>query len=227
MQLSMRWAARCADAFKPAAGIGLFGIVQGGIYPDLREESAALLKAVGFAGYAIGGLAVGEGQTAMFNTVAATTAHLPWRQPRYLMGVGKPGDIVGAVTRGVDMFDCVLPTRSGRTSQAFIRSGTLNLRNARHSADPGPVDPDCACPCCRNYSRAYLYHLIKAKEILAPILLTTHNLTFYQDLMAELRAAIADQRLAAFAAEFRTRQQHDEGDGDGAAGNAGEGKEAS
>jgi queuine tRNA-ribosyltransferase len=212
MMLSMRWAARCAAAFKPQAGIGLFGIVQGGVYPALREESAALLKTIGFDGYAIGGLAVGEGQAAMFETVAATTGHLPWERPRYLMGVGKPDDLVGAVMRGVDMFDCVLPTRSGRTSQAFIRTGTLNLRNARHGADPGPIDPGCACPACRNYSRAYLHHLIKSKEILAAILLTTHNLTYYQDLMAELRAAISEGRLAAFAAEFAARQRHDESD---------------
>lgn len=217
MELSMRWAARSARAFAPEPGIGLFGIVQGGVYPELRAESAAMLQAIGFAGYAIGGLAVGEGQAAMFDTVAATTGHLPRDRPRYLMGVGKPDDIVGAVLRGVDMFDCVLPTRSGRTGQAFTRNGSLNLRNARHAEDSNPLDPDCGCAACRTYSRAYLHHLVKAREILASILLTTHNLTYYQELMAGLRAAIETHRLGAFTAEFTARQnEFDEADDAGA-----------
>ena len=206
MRLSMRWAARCREAFPAATGYGLFGIVQGSIYPELRAESAAALQAIGFEGYAVGGLAVGEGQEMMFQVLDATVPALPADRPRYLMGVGKPDDIVGAVARGIDMFDCVLPTRSGRTGQAFTRRGPLNLRNARHAEDPRPIDAGCSCPACRNYGRAYLHHLVKAGEILASILLTWHNLQYYQDLMAGLRAAIDQGRFEAFAAGFAAEQ---------------------
>lgn len=206
MRLSMRWAKRSKDAFAPRLGYGLFGIVQGGVHPGLREESAKALIAIGFDGYAIGGLAVGEGTELMLSTLDATEPLLPADRPRYLMGVGKPSDLVAAVARGVDMFDCVLPTRSGRTAQAFTRSGTLNLRNARHADDPGPLDPRCRCPACRSYSRAYLHHLTKANEILGAMLLTRHNLTYYQDLMAQMRAAIETGRFAAFLAGFEKEE---------------------
>ncbi len=191
MRLSMRWAARSKQAFREREGYGLFGIVQGSVYADLRAESAAELRQIGFDGYAIGGLAVGEGQAQMFEVLEGTTPHLPAESPRYLMGVGRPADIVGAVARGVDMFDCVMPTRSGRTAQAFTRTGELNMRNAKFADDPAPLDAGCTCPACTGYSRAYLRHLVKAEEILAMMLLTWHNLQFYQDLMAALRAAIA------------------------------------
>ena len=206
MELSMRWAARCRDAFQERPGHGLFGIVQGSVYEDLRLRSTEALKAIAFDGYALGGLAVGEGQDEMFRVLDFAAPALPEDKPRYLMGVGKPGDIVGAVTRGVDMFDCVLPTRSGRTGQAFTRRGAINIRNARHSEDPRPLDPDCACPACRNYSRAYLNHLVRAGEMLGPILLTLHNLHYYQDLMADLRKAIAEGRLERYAAAFEQAQ---------------------
>jgi queuine tRNA-ribosyltransferase len=206
MRRSMRWAERSRAAFRPRRGYGLFGIVQGGVYPELREESAEALKAIGFEGFAIGGLAVGEGQGTMFQMVAATVPHLPEDRPRYLMGVGKPADIVGAVLRGIDMFDCVLPTRSGRTGQAFTRRGTVNIRNARHLDDPRPLDESCACPTCRNYARAYLHHLWRAEEILGQILLTWHNLRYYQDLMAGLRAAIEAGRLTDFSTVFAAEQ---------------------
>ena len=206
MQLSMRWAERSKDAFVERQGYGLFGIVQGGIYKGLREQSADALKTIGFDGYAIGGLAVGEGQEAMFDVLDYTPGFLPEGKPRYLMGVGKPDDLVGAVMRGVDMFDCVLPTRSGRTSQAFSRRGTINLRNARHSDDARPLDENCACPACTNYSRAYLHHLVKIGEILGAMLLTWHNLHYYQELMAAMRSAIAAGNLEAFAAEFADQQ---------------------
>jgi queuine tRNA-ribosyltransferase len=202
LALSMRWAERSKSAFGEQEGKACFGIVQGGVFPDLRERSAAHLKEIGFDGYAVGGLAVGEGQEAMFDTLEATIPHLPSGQPHYLMGVGKPDDIVGAVLRGVDMFDCVLPTRSGRNGQAFTREGALNLRNARFADDPGPLDAACRCPACRNYSRAYLHHVVKAGEIIASMLLTWHNLTFYQDLMADMRGAIEQGRSEAFASEF-------------------------
>lgn len=202
MRRSMRWAKRSKDAFVEREGYGLFGIVQGSVYPELRAESAAALTDIGFDGYAIGGLAVGEGQALMFETLEQTVPHLPEDQPRYLMGVGKPPDLVGAVQRGVDMFDCVLPTRSGRTAQAFTRRGTLNLKNARHILDPRPIDPDCTCYACRNYSRAYINHLIKCQEMLGSMLITRHNLHYYQELMAGLRAAIERGELAAFAAQF-------------------------
>ncbi len=201
MRLSMRWARRSREAFVERPGYGLFGIVQGGIHQDLRAESAEALRGIGFDGYAIGGLAVGEGQELMFQTLDFTTPLLPTDRPRYLMGVGKPSDIIGAVLRGVDMFDCVMPTRSGRTAQAFTRRGTVNLRNARHQDDPRPLSEDCACPACRNYSRAYLHHLIRSEEILGPMLLTWHNIQFYQDTMRGLRAAIAEGRVQDFAAQ--------------------------
>ena len=198
MELSMRWALRSREAFVERPGHGVFGIVQGGVHADLRERSAERLVDIGFDGYAIGGLAIGEGQATTFAMVEATVPGLPEDRPRYLMGVGKPSDLVGAVKRGVDMFDCVLPTRSGRTGQAFTREGTLNLRNACHADDPAPLDPRCRCPACAGFSRAYLHHLTKAREILASMLLTAHNLTYYADLMAELRAAIARGDLAGF-----------------------------
>jgi len=206
MRLSMRWAARSRAAFAERAGYGIFGIVQGSMYAHLREESAKALAAMDFDGYAIGGLAVGEPKDVREETLAATEPFMPADKPRYMMGVGKPQDIVAAVSLGVDMFDCVLPTRSGRTGQAFTCSGTLNMRNARYAEDTGPLDPECGCPACRSYSRAYLHHLIRSDEILGPMLLTWHNLTYYQDLMRGLRAAIVEGRLAAFRAEFERRQ---------------------
>lgn len=204
MALSMRWAERCREAFVQRPGYALFGIVQGGVYPELRAQSAEALKTIGFDGYAIGGLAVGEGQEMMLDTTAVTVPHLPANKPRYLMGVGKPLDIIGAVERGVDMFDCVLPTRSGRTAQAFTRFGTVNLRNARHADDPRPLDESVDCPASRNYSRAYLHHLIKSEEILGMMLLTWHNVAFYQQLMAGLRTAIRQGDLSVFAQAVRT-----------------------
>ena len=199
MELSMRWAERSRRAFVERPGHGIFGIAQGGVHAELRQRSAARLVEIGFDGYAIGGLAIGEGQDTTFALVEATVPALAEDRPRYLMGVGKPADLVGAVRRGIDMFDCVLPTRSGRTAQAFTRDGALNLRNARHAEDPMPLDPECRCPACAGFSRAYLHHLTKAGEILASMLLTAHNLTYYADLMAALRTAIAKGRLADFA----------------------------
>lgn len=207
MRLSMRWAERSKEAFSERPGYGLFGIVQGGVYPDLREESVEALKNIGFDGYAIGGLAVGEGQEAMLEVLDYTAPMLPGDRPRYLMGVGKPDDLVGAVLRGIDMFDCVLPTRSGRTSQAFTRRGPLNLRNARHRDDNRPMDADCACPACTGFSRAYLHHLIKCEEILGAMLLTWHNLHYYQDLTAAMRGAIGTGAFEAFAAAFAEAQE--------------------
>jgi queuine tRNA-ribosyltransferase len=206
MRLSMRWAARSKAAFVARDGYGLFGIVQGGVHPELRAESARALLEIGFEGYAVGGLAVGEGQEAMFATLDVTTPLLPAGKPRYLMGVGKPSDIIGAVGRGIDMFDCVMPTRSGRTAQAFTKRGTVNLRNARHQDDPRPLEEGCPCPACRDHSRAYLHHLIRSEEILGPMLLTWHNIQAYQTLMAEIRAAIAGGRFAQFAAEAAARE---------------------
>jgi queuine tRNA-ribosyltransferase len=190
LALSMRWARRSKAAFGDQPGRACFGIVQGGTFADLRERSALELSEIGFDGYAVGGLAVGEPQSAMFETLEATMPHLPKDRPRYLMGVGKPDDVVGAVLRGIDMFDCVLPTRSGRNGQAFTRSGPVNLRNARHADDPERLDVSCRCPACCQFSRAYLHHAVKANEIIASMLLTWHNLTFYQDLMRDLRSAI-------------------------------------
>ncbi len=203
LALSMRWAARSKAAF--GGGGACFGIVQGGVFPNLRERSAVELQAIDFDGYAVGGLAVGEGQSAMFETLEATVPHLPTDKPRYLMGVGKPDDIVGSVLRGIDMFDCVLPTRSGRNGQAFTWQGTLNLRNARHAEDTAPIDANCRCPACRKFTRAYLHHAVKANEIIASMLLTWHNLSFYQDLMTALREAVAAGRLASFARDFLGR----------------------
>ncbi|WP_374630434.1 tRNA guanosine(34) transglycosylase Tgt [Ferrovibrio sp.] len=206
MRLSLRWAERCKTAFRQRDGYGLFGIVQGGTDAAFREESAKGLIATGFDGYAVGGLAVGETQAEMFATLDVTTPHLPQDRPRYLMGVGKPSDLVGAVQRGIDMFDCVMPTRSGRNGQAFTRRGTLNIRNARHAEDPRPIDEHCRCPACRHYSRAYMHHLVRSDEILGAMLMTAHNLTYYQDLMAGMRAAIAKGGLGAFAADFHAGQ---------------------
>lgn len=207
MEMSMRWARRSRDGFdsggEHAENSALFGIQQGALDEDLRRHSADALRDIGFDGYAIGGLAVGEGQEAMFATLDFAPGQLPEDRPRYLMGVGKPDDLVGAVERGVDMFDCVLPSRSGRNGQAFTWQGPLNLRNARHAEDLQPLDPRCAGDCCTKYSRAYLHHLIKAGEILGAMLLTEHNLTFYQQLMAAMREAISAGSFAAFAADFR------------------------
>jgi queuine tRNA-ribosyltransferase len=202
MELSMRWAKRSKDAFITRNGFALFGIVQGGIYADLRKISAEALQHIGFDGYAIGGLAVGEGQELMFTTLDATMPHMPADKPRYLMGVGKPDDIIGAVMRGVDMFDCVIPTRSGRNARAYTHQGEMNVKNARFADDSAPLEAGCPCRLCTQYSRAYLHHLFKADEMLGPMLLTEHNLTFYQRLMADIRAAIAAGKLEEFARNF-------------------------
>lgn len=205
----MRWARRSRDAFfaaeDHAAGNAIFGIQQGALNEGLRKASADALIDIGFDGYAVGGLAVGEGQEAMFACLDYAPDQLPADRPRYLMGVGKPDDIVGAVERGIDMFDCVLPTRSGRTGQAFTRAGPINIRNARFAEDQGPLDPACGCPVCGQWSRAYLHHLVRAGEILGAMLMTEHNLAFYQALMADLRAAIAAGELSAFANGFRAQ----------------------
>jgi queuine tRNA-ribosyltransferase len=213
LALSMRWAKRSKAAFSGKGAC--FGIVQGGIYPHLRQRSVHELIAIGFDGYAVGGLAVGEGQSAMFDVLEATVPQLPHDRPRYLMGVGKPDDIVGAVLRGIDMFDCVLPTRSGRNGQAFTWEGALNLRNARHADDSSPLDPACACPACRSYSRAYLHHVVKAGEIIASMLLTWHNLHFFQDVMRALREAASHRMTAEFAAQFLKRYHGGETDPEG------------
>ncbi len=210
MQRSMRWAARSRAGFDAGGAhaevAALFGIQQGGLDERLRAESASRLIEIGFDGYAIGGLAVGEGQAAMFGCLDYAPAQLPEAAPRYLMGVGKPDDIVGAVQRGVDMFDCVLPTRSGRNGQAFTRDGPLNLRNARFAEDLAVLDADCGCPSCRGgVSRAYLHHLVKSGEMLGAMLMTEHNIWFYQELMQGLRAAISAQALTAFAQAFLAR----------------------
>ncbi|WP_041605703.1 tRNA guanosine(34) transglycosylase Tgt [Tistrella mobilis] len=202
MRLSMRWAERCRTAFTDRPGYALFGIVQGGVHGDLRAESVERLTEIGFEGYAVGGLAVGEGFELMCSTLDVTTPLMPRDKPRYLMGVGRPQDLVAAVRRGIDMFDCVMPTRSGRTGQAFTRRGPVNIRNARHADDPRPLDDRCGCPACTQYSRAYLHHLHKSSEILGAVLLTQHNLWYYQDLMRGMRAAIPEGRMEAFAAEF-------------------------
>jgi queuine tRNA-ribosyltransferase len=207
MERSMRWAKRSRDGFdsggEHAARAALFGIQQGALDEGLRRISAEKLIDIGFDGYAVGGLAVGEGQEAMFATLDFAPDMLPQDKPRYLMGVGKPDDIVGAVERGIDMFDCVLPTRSGRNGQAFTWSGPLNIRNARFAEDKGPLDERCGCPVCGTWSRAYLHHLVKAGEILGAMLMTQHNISFYQQLMAEIRQSIAEERFAAFARDFR------------------------
>jgi queuine tRNA-ribosyltransferase len=203
MQLSMRWAQRSREAFQPRKGYGLFGIVQGSVYPDLRKASARALLEIGFDGYAVGGLAIGEGQATTFAVLDATVPHLPADAPRYLMGVGTPDDIIGAVQRGIDMFDCVIPTRAGRTARAYTSRGVFNLRNARFADDAAPLDEVCGCPACTRHSRAYLHHLFKAEEMLGPMLLTWHNVRYYQDLMRNLREAITDRRLGAYAAAAR------------------------
>jgi queuine tRNA-ribosyltransferase len=210
MRLSMRWAQRSRDAFGDRPGHALFGIQQGGVTQELRAESADALRAIGFDGYAVGGLAVGEGQEAMFGVLDYAPDMLPQDKPRYLMGVGKPDDIVGAVKRGIDMMDCVLPSRSGRTGQAFTRHGVVNIKNARHQDDPRPLDEACGCPACRGYSRAYLHHVFRAGEMISGMLLTWHNLHYYQELMQGMRDAIAAGRFAAFEADFHA--QRAEGD---------------
>ena len=202
MALSMRWAARSREAFGDRPGYALFGIQQGGLEQDLRAESAEALRGIGFDGYAIGGLAVGEGQAAMFDCLDYAPDQLPVDKPRYLMGVGKPDDIVGAVKRGVDMMDCVLPSRSGRTGQAFTRRGVVNIKNARHAEDPRPLDENCGCPACRGYSRAYLHHVFRAGEMISGMLLTWHNLHYFQDIMQGMRDAIAAGRFDAWERDF-------------------------
>jgi queuine tRNA-ribosyltransferase len=203
MALSVRWARRCKAAFGERAGQNLFAIVQGGTDAGLRRESAEALIDIGFDGYAIGGLAVGEGHDEMLATLDVTVPCLPVERPRYLMGVGKPIDVVESVARGVDMFDCVLPTRSGRHGQAWTDAGPINLKNARFAEDVSPLDPGLDCPASRDYTKAYLHHLVKSEELLAQVLLSWHNIAYYQGLMARLRAAIEAGRLGAFVAAFR------------------------
>lgn len=207
MELSMRWAQRCRESFVQREGYALFGIVQGSVFEALRHRSIAALTSIGFDGYAIGGLAVGEGQEMMFSTLEFTTPMMPTDKPRYLMGVGKPEDILGAVERGVDMFDCVIPTRSARFGRAYTHRGEINIKNARHADDSRPLDPHSASPTSLQYSRAYLHHLFKAGEMLGPMLLTLHNLHYYQELMQGIRAAIAERRFAAYAAQLRAGWQ--------------------
>lgn len=202
MRMSMRWAQRSKDAFGDRPGHALFGIQQGGLEQDMRAESAKALTYIGFDGYAVGGLAVGEGQEAMFGVLDFAPDQLPVDKPRYLMGVGKPDDIVGAVKRGIDMMDCVLPSRSGRTGQVFTRRGVLNIKNARHADDPRPLDENCTCPACSNYSRAYLHHVFRAQEMISGMLLTWHNLHYFQDIMQGMRDAIAVGGFAAWEADF-------------------------
>lgn len=206
MRLSMRWAERSREAFGDRPGHALFGIQQGGLEEDLRAESADALTKIGFDGYAVGGLAVGEGQEAMFGCLEFAPEQLPQDKPRYLMGVGKPDDIVGAVARGIDMMDCVLPSRSGRTGQVFTRRGVLNIKNARHQDDPRPLDEHCTCPACRNYSRAYLHHVFRSQEIISSMLLTWHNLHYFQEIMQGMRDAIAAERFNAWQAEFHSQR---------------------
>ena len=209
MERSIRWARRSREAFdrdgEHAGRAALFGIQQGALDEELRRRSAEALIEIGFDGYAVGGLAVGEGQAAMLGCLDFAVEMLPADQPRYLMGVGKPDDLVEAVVRGIDMFDCVLPTRSGRTGQAFTADGPLNLRNARFAEDSDPIEPGCPCPACATFERAYVHHLVKSGEILGAMLMTQHNLWFYQRVMQAMRDAIAGQRLGAFAAEFLAR----------------------
>lgn len=202
MELSMRWAERSKDAFGDRPGYALFGIQQGSVYPDQRAESASALTDIGFDGYAVGGLAVGEGQKSMFDVLEYAPDMLPFKKPRYLMGVGKPDDIVGAVKRGIDMMDCVLPSRSGRTGQVFTRRGVINIKNARHQNDPRPLDDGCTCPSCRNYSRAYLHHVFKAQEMISSMLLTWHNLHYFQELMTDMRSAISENKFGEFERNF-------------------------
>ncbi|MEO0412958.1 MAG: tRNA guanosine(34) transglycosylase Tgt, partial [Pseudomonadota bacterium] len=211
MELSMRWAVRSRAGFDGggahAEAACLFGIQQGSTFEDLRQRSSDALREIGFDGYAVGGLAVGEGQAEMLRVLDFAAPMLPVDRPRYLMGVGKPSDLVGAVARGIDMFDCVLPTRSARNGQAFTWGGAINIKNARHRDDPRPLDESCQCPACRRFSRAYLHHLIKSGEILGAMLMTQHNLRFYQDLMAAMRTAIAQGRFEAFQKDFAAKQE--------------------
>ncbi|WP_170769629.1 tRNA guanosine(34) transglycosylase Tgt [Ruegeria lacuscaerulensis] len=206
MRLSMRWAHRSRDAFGDRPGHALFGIQQGGLEQDFREESAEALKEIGFEGYAVGGLAVGEGQEAMFSVLDFAPDMLPTDKPRYLMGVGKPDDIVGAVARGIDMMDCVLPSRSGRTGQVFTRYGVVNIKNARHADDPRPLDEQCTCPACSNYSRAYLHHVFRANEMISGMLLTWHNLHYFQEIMQGMRGAIAAGTFEAWQNQFHAQR---------------------
>ena len=212
MELSMRWAQRSREGFdageQHASRAALFGIQQGALHQDLRRISADALTDIGFDGYAVGGLAVGEGQEAMFGVLDYAPDMLPADRPRYLMGVGKPDDLVGAVERGIDMFDCVLPTRSGRNGQAFTWNGPLNLRNARFAEDTGPLDARCTCPVCTTYSRAYIHHLVKSGEMLGAMLVTEHNLSFYQALMQAMRESIAGGTFSSFARDFRRKYLH-------------------
>jgi len=205
MEMSMRWAGLSREAFVPRQGYGLFGIVQGSVFPDLRRRSIEALMQIGFEGYALGGLAVGEGQAMMFAMIEATWDHMPKDKPRYLMGVGTPDDLLGSIARGIDMFDCVMPTRAGRTGRAFTSRGILNLRNARFADDGRPLDPACRCLGCQRHVRGYLHHLFRAEEMLVPMLLTWHNLTYYQTLVAGARAAILEGRLDAYSAGVRAR----------------------
>ncbi len=207
MRLSMRWAERSRDAFGDRPGHALFGIMQGGLEQDLREESAEALKQIGFEGYAVGGLAVGEGQEAMFSCLDYAPEFLPEDKPRYLMGVGKPDDIVGAVARGIDMMDCVLPSRSGRTGQVFTRYGVVNIKNARHADDPRPLDEHCTCPACSNYSRAYLHHVFRSNEMISGMLLTWHNLHYFQEVMQGMRDAISNGTFAQWQAQFHAQRE--------------------
>ncbi len=202
MERSIAWAQRSKNAFKKRDGFGIFGIVQGSTFKDLREISAQKLIEIDFNGYAIGGLAVGEGQKEMFEVLDYCTDFLPQNKPRYLMGVGKPSDIVGAVARGIDMFDCVIPTRSGRTGQAFVRDGVINIRNAKYRFDDKPLDEKCSCYACENHSRAYLHHLVKSNEILGAMLLTEHNIFYYQDLMRDIRQEIENKNFDNFYNNF-------------------------
>ena len=210
MQLSMRWAKRSREAFNNENGRAIFGIQQGSVFKAQREESSDALRSIEFDGYAVGGLAVGEGQEKMFEVLKYAPDLLPIEKPRYLMGVGKPDDILGAVKNGIDMMDCVLPSRSGRTGKLFTHRGVLNIKNSRHQDDPRPIDENCSCPACKNYSRAYLHHIFKSQEILSSMLLTWHNLQYYQDLMAGIRGAILSNCFDKFEKNFNaTRAQGD------------------
>lgn len=206
MQLSMRWAKRSREAFENENRRAIFGIQQGSVFQEQREESSDALRSIEFDGYAVGGLAVGEGQEKMFEVLKYAPDFLPIEKPRYLMGVGKPDDILGAVKNGIDMMDCVLPSRSGRTGQLFTHRGVLNIKNSRHQDDPRPIDENCSCPACKNYSRAYLHHVFKSQEILSSMLLTWHNLQYYQDLMAGIRGAIQSNCFDKFENNFNTNR---------------------
>ena len=208
MELSMRWATRSIEAYQERSGYAIFGIIQGGAFKELRENSSKFLHDLNFPGYAIGGLAVGEGRDVMFETLDYTVPLIDKTKPRYLMGVGKPEDIIGAVKRGIDMFDCVLPTRSGRNGQGFTSRGEVNIKNARHSSDPRPLDDSCDCETCINYSRAYLHHLFKANEILGLILLSNHNINFYQNMMKEIRNAIKLDNFDNFSEKFLLKRSN-------------------